>query len=165
VRVPDDGWVTASIEQLLASPVHRFEGRPSAGPAPAPPDELKERIEIRAGLGVVGDRYFGRTAHRDAAITLIAVENLPPGTGLEQVRRNVLTRGIDVDALVGTVLTLDSGDGPVELAVRRAANPCAWLDVSVGPGTWKALRRRGGVRCVPLTDGVLRVGPVQVSHS
>jgi hypothetical protein len=37
--------------------------------------------------------------------------------------------------------------------------------VTVGPGTWKALRGKGGVRCEPLDDGVLRVGPVAVSLS
>jgi hypothetical protein len=58
------------------------------------------------------------------------------------------------------VLSLDSGSGPVRLRVRRPANPCAWMDVVIGPGAWRALRRRGGVRCVPLDDGVLRVGPV-----
>ena len=66
------------------------------------------------------------------------------------------------DALVGATLSLDSGDGPVRLAVRRPANPCAWMDVAAGPGTWKSLRRRGGIRCRPLDDGILRVGPVEV---
>lgn len=151
------------IIELLASPVHRFEGRPSDGPAPAPPGELVGEIRIRAGLGIVGDRYFGHPAHRDASITVVASESLPPGAGLAQVRRNVLVRGIAVDGLVGSVLVLDSGDGPVRLAVRRAASPCAWMDVTVGPGAMRALRGRGGVRCVPLDDGVLRTGPVTVS--
>jgi hypothetical protein len=148
------------IVQLLASPVHRFEGRPSDGPAPAPPGELVEEIHIRAGLGIVGDRYFGAQAHKDASITVIAQESLPPGADLRQVRRNILVSGIAVDELVGSVLVLDSGAGPVRLAVRRPANPCAWMDVMIGPGSRDGLRGRGGVRCVPLDDGVLRVGPV-----
>ncbi|GHJ16520.1 MULTISPECIES: molybdenum cofactor biosysynthesis protein [unclassified Micromonospora] len=151
------------IVQLLASPVHRYVGRPADGPAPAPPGELVDQVRLRAGLGIVGDRYFGRPAHRAASVTLIAQESLPAGADLTQLRRNVLTSGIAVDELVGRVLTLDSGDGPVSLRVHRAAPPCAWLDVVVAPGTWKALRGRGGVRCAPLTDGVLRVGPVAVS--
>ncbi|TYB39871.1 molybdenum cofactor biosysynthesis protein [Micromonospora sp. AP08] len=153
------------IVQLLASPVHRYVGRPADGPAPAPPGELVEEVRIRAGLGIVGDRYFGRPAHREASVTLIAQESLPAGADLTQARRNVLTSGIAVDELVGRVLTLDSGDGPVSLRVHRAAPPCAWLDVTIAPGTWKALRGRGGVRCAPLTDGVLRVGPVEVTVS
>ncbi|MEU6207209.1 molybdenum cofactor biosysynthesis protein [Micromonospora musae] len=151
------------IVQLLASPVHRYVGRPADGPAPAVEGELVEEVRLRAGLGIVGDRYFGRPAHREASVTLIAQESLPAGADLRQVRRNVLTAGIAVDDLVGAVLVLDSGAGPVRLRVNRPANPCAWMDVTIGPGAWKALRRRGGVRCTPLTDGVLRVGPVQVT--
>jgi MOSC domain-containing protein YiiM len=153
------------IVELLASPVHRFEGRPTDGPAPAPPGELVAEVRVRAGLGIVGDRYFGHAAHRDAAVTVIAAESLPAGTGLLAVRRNVLLRGVPVDELVGSVLTLDSGDGPVRLAVNRAAHPCAWMDVTVGPGAWRALRGHGGVRCTPLDDGVLRVGPVTATVS
>ncbi|MFF5175217.1 molybdenum cofactor biosysynthesis protein [Micromonospora sp. NPDC000089] len=150
------------IVQLLASPVHRYVGRPADGPTPAPPGELVEEIRLRAGLGIVGDRYFGRPAHRAASVTLIARESLPPGADLAQVRRNVLTAGIAVDELVGAVLVLDSGQGPVRLRVNRPANPCAWMDVAVGPGAFRALRGRGGVRCAPLTDGLLRIGPVTV---
>ncbi|MFC0003529.1 MOSC domain-containing protein [Micromonospora siamensis] len=151
------------IVALLASPVHRYVGRPADGPAPAPTGELVDRVTIRAGLGIVGDRYFGRPAHREAAVTLIAEESLPAGAGLLQARRNILTSGIAVDDLVGAVLTLDSGDGPVSLRVHRPAPPCAWMDTTIGPGAWKALRGRGGIRCAPLTDGVLRVGPVEVT--
>jgi hypothetical protein len=150
----------AEIVQLLASPVHRYEGRPADGPAPAPPGELVDGVQVRAGLGIVGDRYYGRRAHRDAAITVIAEESLPPGADLTQVRRNILLRGVAVDDLVGSVLVLDSGDGPVRLAIRRPANPCAWMDVAIGPGAWRSLRGKGGVRCAPLNDGMLRLGPV-----
>src|SRR5262245_28074437 len=148
------------IVELLASPVHRYEGRPIDGPTPAPPGEVVDEIEIRAGLGIVGDRYFGQPAHRDAAVTVIAQESLPPGAGLVQVRRNILVRGIAVDELVGSVLSLDSGDGPVRLDIRRPANPCAWMDVAIAPGAWRVLRGKGGVRCRPLNDGRLRGGPV-----
>lgn len=151
------------IVQLLASPVQRYQGRPADGPAPAPPGELVEQIQIREGLGIVGDRYFGKQAHRDASVTVIAQESLPPGADLVQVRRNILVSGIPVDELVGSVLTLDSGDGPVSLRVNRPANPCAWMDAAIGPGAWRALRGKGGIRCRPLNDGTLRVGPVDVT--
>ena len=153
----------AAIVQLLASPIHRFEGRPADGPTSAPKGELVDEIRIRAGLGIVGDRYFGHVAHRDASVTVIAQESLPEGVDLRQVRRNILVTGVAVDDLVGTTLILDSGDGPVRLSVRRRANPCAWMDVTIGPGAFRALRGKGGIRCTPLNDGILRVGPVQVA--
>lgn len=161
----DDDPVPAAIVQLLVSPVHRYEGRPADGPAPATPGELVRTARVRAGFGLVGDRYAGRTAHRDAAVTFVATEaaaDLAGPPDLTTLRRNVLVSGIDVDGLVGRVLVLDAGDGPVRFRVNRAANPCRWLDVVVGDGTWKALRGRGGIRTTPLDDGVLRVGPVDV---
>ncbi|NUR96284.1 MAG: molybdenum cofactor biosysynthesis protein [Kribbellaceae bacterium] len=150
------------IVQLLASPVHRFEGRPQDGPAPAPPGELVAEVRLRAGLGIVGDRYFGHQAHKDAAVTVIAQDSLPPGADLTHVRRNVLLAGVPVDDLVGSILILDCGDGPVRLQANRPANPCAWMDATIGPGARDRLRNRGGIRCTPLNDGVLRVGPVLV---
>jgi hypothetical protein len=157
--------IVPEILQLLASPIHRYEGRPSDGPVPAPDGELVDEIEIRAGLGIVGDRYFAQRAHRDAAVTLIASEFLPADVDLSQTRRNILLRGVAVDDMIGQTLSLDSGLGPVLLALRRRANPCAWLDVTIAPGTRADLRGHGGVRASPLTDGRLRVGPVRFSVS
>jgi hypothetical protein len=153
------------IAELLASPVHRFEGRPQDGPAPAPPGELVHEVHIRAGLGIVGDRYFGKQAHADASVTMIAQESLPDGVGLAEVRRNILLAGVPVDDLVGKILTLDSGAGPIRFRVNRRANPCAWMDVTIAPGAWRRLRGRGGIRCTPLDDGILQVGPVQATVS
>ncbi len=150
------------IVQLLASPLHRYEGRPADGPLPEPDGEVVDEVEIRAGLGIVGDRYFGKRAHRDAAVTLMAEHSLSPGADLRQTRRNVLLRGADVDSWVGARISLDTGSGPVDFQVHRPANPCAWMDVVIGPGTRRALRGLGGVRCEPLTDGKLRLGPVAV---
>jgi hypothetical protein len=33
------------------------------------------------------------------------------------------------------------------------------MDVTIGPGAQRALRGGGGVRCTPLSDGVIRLGP------
>jgi hypothetical protein len=62
--------------------------------------------------------------------------------------------------LVGEVLTLDTGAGPIRFRVNRRANPCAWMDVTIAPGAWRELRGKGGIRCTPLDDGVLQVGPL-----
>ena len=158
--------------QLLASPVHRYEGRPEDGPLPATAGESRESIEVRAGLGVVGDRHFGHAAHREASITLQTAEALDELAGhlelafvpgLLETRRNVLVRGADLDALVGYDLTLDSGDGPVVIRAHRPANPCAWMNVVIAEGAHRGLRGHGGLRGEPLTDGVLRVGPATLT--
>ncbi|GLX53055.1 hypothetical protein Shyhy01_60050 [Streptomyces hygroscopicus subsp. hygroscopicus] len=153
------------ILQLLVSPVHRLAGRPGDGVPELPADELVERAEVRAGLGIVGDRYFNRPAHRNASITLMAAERLPrtgpPEPGLLLTRRNVLLCGVDIDAHIGATVFLDCGAGRVELEVRGAARPCAWMEVTLGPGAQRALRGGGGVRCRPVSDGVLAVGDAE----
>ena len=151
------------VVELLVSPSHRFAGRPADGPSDGPLDELVRQVEVRRGLGLAGDRYFGRPAHRDAAVTIMSVENLPrhidASVGLRQTRRNILLRGVDIDAFVGATIVLDTGSGPVPFAVNRPARPCAGMDGTVGAGAQRALRGKGGVRCTPLGDGVLTVGP------
>ncbi|MGW0611414.1 molybdenum cofactor biosysynthesis protein [Streptomyces sp. NPDC002788] len=147
------------VLQLLVSPAHRLAGRPSDGPSPGPADERVTRVEVRRELGLVGDRYYARPAHRNAAVTLMAAESLPADADLRHTRRNVLLTGVDIDAYIGATISLDCGTGPVLFAVRRPARPCAWMDVTIGPGAQRALRGRGGVRCTPLSDGVLTVGP------
>jgi MOSC domain-containing protein YiiM len=167
------GGVQIEIVALVASPVHAFEGRPADGPRPDPEDPRRERIEVRAGLGVVGDRYHGCAAHRLASVTLLAAESLDAvaaelGSAAFDpvlVRRTIVTRGFPVDELAaprggaGAEFSLDTGDGPVRFRAHRPANPCRWMDVVLAPGAFEALRGRGGVRCEPLSDGTLRAGP------
>ncbi|ROP35642.1 MULTISPECIES: MOSC domain-containing protein [Saccharothrix] len=161
------------VVALHVSPVHAYEGRPGDGPRPDPEPVSREHVVVRAGLGLVGDRYFNQPAHRAAAVTFFAVESLehiadrlglpgPPNPLV--VRRNVVLRGFDVDRLARhDVFTLDSGDGPVRFEAHRAANPCGWMDAVIAPGAFKALRGRGGRRCVPLDDGLLRLGPATLT--
>ena len=166
------------IVLLLASSVHRYEGRPADGPVPATGAETHQSIRLRAGLGIVGDRHFGRRAHAHASVTVMnaaALDQAADDLGLPRTldpaatRRNILLRavdgGVDVDALRGATFSLDSGDGPVEFLANRPANPCAWMDVVLAPGAHRALRGRGGMRCEPLTDGVLRLGPARLQSS
>jgi MOSC domain-containing protein YiiM len=151
---------------LLASPAHRYDGRPDPAVAGLPV-ESRTGVEVRAGLGVVGDRYYARPAHRDAAVTVLAAEALDAlaaelGSGpLDPLatRRNVVLRGAEVEALRGALFTLDCGAGEVLLAGGRPAHPCGWLDVVLAPGAHLGMRGRGGVRCAPRSDGELRLGP------
>ena len=162
------------IVLLLASPVHRYEGRPADGPLPGVGAETHPGIRLRAGLGIVGDRHFGQRAHVHASVTVMDADvldlvaddlGLPRTLDAAATRRNILLRGVNVDALRGATFSLDSGDGPVEFLAHRPANPCAWMDVVLAPGAHRALRGRGGMRCEPLTDGMLRLGPARLRSS
>ncbi|HEY2220452.1 MOSC domain-containing protein [Actinomycetospora sp.] len=158
------------IERFVVSPRHAYEGRPTDGPT-AVETFSPESIELRAGHGVVGDRYAGREAHRDAALTIVAAEALEavaedlgvPRFDPALARRTVITRGLDVEALRRTDVLLDSGDGPVLLGGRRPAAPCGWMDAVLAPGAHAALRGRAGVRFAVLGSGTLRVGPLAVT--
>ncbi|MET1073492.1 MAG: molybdenum cofactor biosysynthesis protein [Umezawaea sp.] len=162
------------VVALVVSPVHAYEGRPQDGPVADPSAGGSERAEVRAHLGLVGDRFYAKQAHRRASVTLFAVESLAAITrelALPAIpdpllaRRNVILRGFPVDTLAadrstpGALFTLDCGDGPVRFQANRPASPCGWMDAVLAPGAHRALRGRGGVRCEPLDDGVLRVGP------
>ncbi len=147
-----------TVELLLASPLHRYSGRPSDGPQDARGPELPATVEVRAGLGIVGDRYFGQRAHRTASVTIMAVESIErvgPGLDPADTRRNIITRGLDIDDMRGEEFEL----GGIVFRAHRPANPCAWMDVALAPGAFRALRGRGGMRCEPLTSGTLALGP------
>jgi MOSC domain-containing protein YiiM len=154
------------VVALVAGAAHRMDGRPTV-PAPDPAADARDAVEVRAGYGVVGDRYAGRPAHRDASVTVLAVEALEVVAAElgaapfdpHAPRRTVVLRGAEVEALRGVRFSLDCGDGEVVLQGGRPAHPCAWMDLALAPGTHRALRGRGGVRCAPLTGGLLRVGP------
>jgi MOSC domain-containing protein YiiM len=169
--------VPVEIVALLASPVHAYEGRPADGPRPDPHGAARDHVEIRAGYGIVGDRYAGHAAHRNAAVTVFAAESLDAVTaelGLPEVpdvlatRRNVVLRGFPVDELAaprggaGAVFGLDSGEGVVRFRAFRPVFPCRWMDHVLAPGAFRALRGRGGVRCAPLDDGRLHLGPARL---
>ena len=81
---------------------------------------------------------------------------IPPA---ENTRRNVIVRGMNIDEMRGVIFSIDSGHGPVSFVAHRPAHPCAWMNVTLAPGAHKALRGRGGMRCEPLSDGTLSLGP------
>jgi MOSC domain-containing protein YiiM len=171
------------IVALMVSPVHAFEGRPQDGPRPDPAPLGRSEVEVRAELGIVGDRYFGRTVHKNAAVTFLdaaALDDLAETLELPAVpdpllmRRNIIVRGFSVDTLAahrasdgtriaGRRFTLDSGAGPIEFQAHRPANPCAWMDTVLAPGAFKALRGHAGIRSTPLTSGILHLGPATLT--
>ena len=129
-----------------------------------------DRVVARAGRGLEGDRYFDErgtfsNVHgRGYDLTLIEGEvldelELPAGRLTpEEARRNIVTRGIDLNALVGERFKV----GDVECLGQRLCEPCAHLErltAAAGkPGTLRALIHRGGLRADVLSDGEISVG-------
>jgi MOSC domain-containing protein YiiM len=154
------------ILHLLVSPEHAYFGRARDGAADVATADV-DRVELVAGKGIVGDRFFGKAAHMDAAVTLLAIEALEaiaadlgvPDFDPLLPRRNVVLRGAHLAPLVGEEFALESRGDLVRLRGGRPAHPCAWMDRVLAPGAHAAMRGRGGLRCQPLSDGVLHHGP------
>jgi MOSC domain-containing protein YiiM len=127
------------------------------------PMQLVDNARALAGRGLEGDRYADgagtfspRAAHRPGyELTLIAAEVVEElstrdaAHDFTSTRRNVLTRGIDVNSLVGR----DFYIGDVHCRGLRLAEPCAHLERLQGPGLLRPLIHRGGLRADILTDG------------
>jgi MOSC domain-containing protein YiiM len=143
------GRVEGRVEEINIGP---------AGEVPAP----VQSAEAHAGKGLVGNRYyFVDGAKAGQALTLIAaeaLEGLAAEHGIEltaaESRRNVLTRGIDLNALVGKRFRV----GPVECAGVELCEPCTSLEAMTRPGVIKGLLHRGGLNADILTDGVISLG-------
>lgn len=154
------------VLHLLVSPAHAYFGRARNGAADVATADA-DRVEVVGGKGIVGDRFFGKAAHMDAAVTLMAVEALESiAIDLDTApfdplltRRNVILRGAQLHPLLGQEFELASGGDVVRLRAGRAAHPCVWMDRMLAPGAHAAMRGRGGVRCQPLSTGMLNSGP------
>ena len=141
----------------------RTEGRVEAlvvAPAAEAPVEVLQEARAHAGRGLEGDRYFdgrGTFSNRYSVghdLTLIDVEAIEGLIDPAEARRNVITRGIDLNALVGHRFRV----GDVECVGRRLCEPCALLERLTQPGTLRALVHIGGLRADVLTDGTIRAG-------
>jgi MOSC domain-containing protein YiiM len=129
--------------------------------------EPVERVEAHAGKGLAGNRYYWPDGSAPAgnALTLIEAEALAAftqETGIELTaqasRRNVLTRGIDLNALVGKRFRV----GAVECEGVELCEPCSHLASLTHPGVLRGMLHRAGLNADILTDGQIAVGDAVV---
>ena len=161
------GYVVAPADVALWSPPERGSARTAgrveaitiAAAAEAPIELVDEALAV-CGRGLAGDRYhehrgtFSKPYANGHELTLVEAEALAElGFTPQDARRNVVTRGIDLNALVGRHFTV----GDVECIGRRLCEPCAHLE-RLSPGTLRPLVHRGGLRADLLGDGAIRVG-------
>jgi len=126
-------------------------------------------VTVVAGRGIEGDRYFrtdGSGTFHEADkhgqdLTLIeaeAIEGLAADTGIElgpgEARRNVVTRGVALNDLIGRRFTV----GEVEAVGNRLCDPCSHLEKLTKPGVLKGLVERGGLRADVVRGGQIEVG-------
>jgi hypothetical protein len=126
--------------------------------ANGPADEL-ERATVAPGEAIAGDRYANGTGTfyeegKDGQdVTLIEAEALEAtGLSAEDSGRNVVTRGIGLNDLVGKRFRI----GAVELEGNRLCEPCATLRDRTG--VFRELVSRGGLRADVLVAGEIVAG-------
>ena len=125
------------------------------------------RVRAIALVGLEGDRYAAGIGYWspneaiDRSITLVEaeeIERLASSTGIVlapgATRRNVTTRGIRLNDLVGQRFRI----GEVECIGTRLCEPCQYLTDLLGRPILRPLVHRAGLRARILTDGEIAVG-------
>ena len=122
------------------------------------PMQAKDRVEVQAGKGIVGDRYHG-AKHRHVSVQ--SRESLDQAAEIfgrevlsELTRRNITISNGPVPRDPGALLRI----GDVLLEAVRVAAPCKLLDDTIGAGAQEALRRRAGTVFRVLEGGWIAVG-------
>ena len=118
------------------------------------------------GVGLEGDRYALKLGtfykpEPDRELTLIEAESIEAlrrdyGVELaaENARRNLVTRGIALNHLVGKEFTV----GDVRIRGIRLCEPCGHLQTLAGKPIIKGLIHRGGLRAQILSEGKIHAG-------
>jgi MOSC domain-containing protein YiiM len=125
--------------------------------------------ELVPGLGIPGDRYATKQGHwsdprwPDQELTLVEAELLEQlGLPLHALRRNVVTRGIDLAEVIGQDLAI----GEALIRAIRPCDPCRYIETLTRPGLFRELEGNGGLRAAILRGGIIRAGdPIQVLES
>jgi MOSC domain-containing protein YiiM len=118
-------------------------------------------VRAEAGHGLEGEYHWSSQPEPGQSLTLIAAEaldGLREDTGIElsheASRRNVLTRGIDLNPLVGRRFTV----GGVECEGVELCEPCNALAKLTERGVLRGLVHRGGLRADIVSGGEIAVG-------
>lgn len=128
------------------------------------PTQSVDEVRAIPGRGLEGDRYFdnkGRDPEVKRELTLIEAEAIEAlkrefevEFGLGDSRRNVVTRGVPLNHLVGKEFWV----GEVKARGIMLCEPCAHLQKLTIKQVLPGLVHRGGLRAQILTEGVIRVG-------
>jgi len=118
------------VKQELTLIVERIFISPARGAAQVE----CEQIKVQSGLGVLGDRNFGKSTHAGQNITLVEAEEIElfcaehsRHPDLSLTRRNLVTRGVRLNDLVNVEFAI----GNVRLRGIELCEPCTILGNSL----------------------------------
>ena len=114
-------------------------------------------IDLIAGKGIVNDRHFKDYNDPLNQLSIIESENIDEYNLKYQLnipylnfRRNIVTRGIKLNDLVGKKISV----GFVKLEVLDLCRPCRHLSEKLGRNDIiKEFLRKGGIRCQIINNG------------
>jgi hypothetical protein len=166
---PEAGFVLAALDIASALPpaaeapttTGSVEAIYLAGEAGAPARSV-DAARALPDRGLDGDRHAtGKGTFPSglpgSALTLVQSEvcdSFAPPLEPDEHRRNIVTRGIDLNALVGHEFLV----GEVRCRGMRLCEPCTVIDGYASRPVLRELVHRGGLRVDIVTEGVLRVG-------
>jgi MOSC domain-containing protein YiiM len=138
-------------------------------PARGEPTKFVEKIHVVPGKGIEGDRYFYQPKINEAPsrqgreLTLIeieAIEAMCQEDGIQitpdQTRRNIVTRGVSLNDLVGHVFSI----GGIQLHGIRLCEPCNYLANRTDPRILHSMAHRGGLRAEIISDGIIHLNDI-----
>ena len=119
-------------------------------------------IDVLANKGILGDRHFNEYNDPYCQLSLIESENIDyynTKYGLNipytDFRRNVITKGIDLNNLIGKKLQI----GNVKVEGIDLCRPCKHLTEMLNQeNILKEFLRKGGLRCQILTSSSISIG-------
>jgi len=150
--------MSIEICQLYISRGHNFFGHHGREPDQHLAIEVPS-LDCVASRGIRNDRFFDYKKSYKGQITFFALEvfaelcrvlNIPDASP-SSLRRNVITRGIDLNMLIGQEFEIQG----LRFYGTGECRPCYWMDRAMAPGAEDFLKGRGGLRAEILTDGVL----------
>jgi MOSC domain-containing protein YiiM len=150
------------IVRIYLSPDHNFVGHHGKPPGETPAEKV-DKVECVAGSGLRGDRYFDHREDYKGQVSFFAEEvhhriceqfgRSPDDIDASVYRRNVITRGIDLNTLIEKEFEIQG----VRFRGTEECSPCYWMNSAFGPEAEEALKGNGGLRARILSDGELRV--------
>ena len=143
--------------------VERIFTRISSG---SPPTEHTS-VQVVAGAGIEGDRYFDRHDEPGQNVTFVEAEEIEAffadhehPCDLSATGRNIVTRGVRLNELVGVEFLV----GGVRFRGVELCEPCLGLGKALATSATspaivvKRLVHRAGLRADALSSGEVRVG-------
>ncbi|MBR0652071.1 MOSC domain-containing protein [Roseomonas terrae] len=133
------------------------------------PMRPQESIELVAGRGIVGDRYmlgieqgfYSEKPEEGRQVTLFEAEVLDAilrdykiELSPEEHRRNITTRGVPLNWLVGQRFRI----GSCLVEATRLSVPCRHIEEILEKQVFDSMVHRSGLNCRILVGGIVRLG-------